>query len=193
MSENIDSNVTARPSYRGLTRKQLRAAEALLALHPAGVARFAELRIKIRSLADEQTTIRRTEERYRAAARALRKVSKGDAPPGREPFKGSDCGALLALAERSFWSLRVHRGELRSESRSAMLALAFLRGRPYSEVEAVARVAPEWARVHRIAVSFGGDGGPEMLARWREWLRAAEAHHREGLKVLRARELAKQG
>jgi hypothetical protein len=160
------------------------------------VRRYAELRIKIRSLADEQTTIRHSEERYRAAARILRKLERGEPiPPGRGPFKGHDRAALLARAEGTFWSLRRHRAELRAESRSAMLALAFLRGRPYATVESVSRTEPAWQRIQRLAVSFGGggtDGGAEMAARWQAWQADAVAHFQRGLAVAEDSETSKR-
>lgn len=136
--------------------------------------RFEELKIKIRSLAAEQTMIHRREIKLKKRARRQR------------VHPSTRLDATVA----SFWSLRGHRVELRDESRAALLAYAFLRGIPYAKLELVSRTDPPLRRVERIARKFGEADFSE--AAWDGWERAAIEHQEAGLKVLRQREAAKR-
>lgn len=150
--------------------------------------KLAELKIKVGSLSLEQTLIRRAEEKHRGRARKIRRALAAGGPPAWEE--------ALEGAVRTFWSLRHHRGELRAESRSAQLALAFLRGRSYATVEAVARTAPDWTRIWKIAAKFASVEGPPRVAleaRWTAWLTEAQADWLAGSHELRRREDDKRG
>jgi hypothetical protein len=80
------------------------------------------------------------------------------------------------------WSLQHHRKTVvRRAARHNLLAYAFLRGRPYSRVEsACTENTPDWKRIRKIALDFGGD--PERLDDWildaEAWL-AGERRRRE--------------
>lgn len=183
--------------------------------------KFAELLIKVKSLAAEQTIIRRDENKYvrsfrwaeavlqarsglRLSHRKKRILSRSirrhgcDAGTGRgtpnppsyieqrmaldafDPRIWSATGAsspeLEARAKearRAYGSLAGHRLELKEESRSALLALAFLRGRAYGTVERRSRTEPSWDRIRRIASKFGG---PEIEQTWSGWLEEARTY-----------------
>lgn len=71
---------------------------------------------------------------------------------------------------KTFWGLRHHRTvDVRDETRAALLAYGFLRGKKYRELEPNALSEPDWGRVFAIARKFG-PGGPLDLAlvNWRE-------------------------
>ena len=85
------------------------------------------LKVKIKSLAEEAKIIRREE---RLA------INRGQ-------FLVND-------------QLHVHRVmDVRSEARSALLAYAFLKRRPYRVVEQEGSKAPDFLRVERLAVKYG--------------------------------------
>ena len=55
-------------------------------------------------------------------------------------------------------SLHLHRTiDVRQEARAALLAYAYLRGRPYHQVERPNSTTPDWTNVKRIAKKFGGE------------------------------------
>lgn len=87
--------------------------------------RRCELRVKIKSLAQEARIIRLEEHRCRdSMTRAA----------GRDE-------QVAALAS-SFWSLRAHRvNDVRRESRYSLLAYAMIRGRPLRQAEKVSDVS----------------------------------------------------
>lgn len=67
-------------------------------------------------------------------------------------------------------SLHNHRVvDVRSEQRSSYLALAFLRGRPVTQLEASARTRPDWKRVRRLVEKYGEGPVQERLQRLAEW------------------------
>ena len=114
----------------------------------------AQLRVKIRTLADEARYIRREEQR----AKGRRKLEKGGKViPGEFRFRDD----ALRL------SLRSHRtNEVRNEQRAALLAYAFVRGVPYLKVEprvdwsrygceATKRRDELWERVRSLVKKFG--------------------------------------
>lgn len=109
------------------------------------------LRVKIKSLAAEARIIRSEEERV---ARRLQR----DAERGLSSSKGTYAGHL-ALA-----TLRAHRTvSVRGEARSALLALAVLRGMSYAQVEQSVRPGndPDWGRVWSLVRKYGRAQGPE--------------------------------
>lgn len=101
------------------------------------------LKVKIKSLAAESSIIRRE-----AAIRKNR-------------FGGQDAG---------FKSLQEHRRfDVRNESRSASLAYGFLRGRPYKAMEAKCWTQPDWSRVEKLAIKYGGETSQEIKQRFQQW------------------------
>lgn len=98
------------------------------------------LKVKIKSLADEARVIRLEEKR------AMRR--------GRDAKLSRFADPEL---QRHLWQHRTV--DLRGEQRSALLAYAFLRGRPYAAAEPKAATPPDWERVRRIAEKFGGRPG----------------------------------
>jgi hypothetical protein len=70
--------------------------------------------------------------------------------------------------------LYLHRiNDVRRECRSANLAYAFLRGRPYRQVEAKCHEAPNWPRVQKLAEKYGEGDQREIRQRLEEWCQAA--------------------
>lgn len=106
--------------------------------------RLTELKIKIKSLADEKRTIKHE---VRKLGRQISHVtlSKGECP---ELWK------LRATQGSVFWH---GHDDVRAEIRSAHLAYGYMRGRSYKQLEAKCREEPNWDRVTRIVRSFGGD------------------------------------
>lgn len=115
---------------------------------------IAQLRVKVKSLAQEARDIRLEERR----AKGRRKREKdGKVIPGEFRFRDD----ALRL------SLRSHRtNEVRNEQRAALLAYAFVRGVPYHKVEplvdwsrygweATKRRDELWERVRSLVKKFG--------------------------------------
>lgn len=109
------------------------------------------LRVKIRSLEAEAGIIRHEERR-----RQYRKVKTPD---------GKIRKRRVVSGDTVFWGLRTHRTEeVRQEARSAHLAYAYLRGRPYREAEnnplwlrnnAFLHTKPDLARIAELVLKFG--------------------------------------
>ena len=115
---------------------------------PHPTFRVAELRVKVRSLADEARVIRHEEARAKLAARCCSDAEN------------------KARHRRTLDSLHLHRvGVVRGAARTAQLAMAFLRGLPYRVVEAKVRPwnEPDVEAIQRTVVRFGGSGG---VAEW---------------------------
>lgn len=115
----------------------------------------AYLKIKVVSLAAEAKLIRREES----------KMKRRRSERARDAFIG----------------LRQHRiNVVRPEARAACLAYAFLRGRPYRQVERVSYSLPDWTKVAKLVERYG-DGDRRDLARsfeaWKDeaLIRFAEA------------------
>ena len=88
------------------------------------------LRVKIKSLAAEARIIRQEEGRF------------------RDLWHHQQTGPFLGL--------KLHRTQdVRKEARSALLAYGFLRGVPYSKIEAKCWEAPDWFRIMQIVTKFG--------------------------------------
>ena len=64
-------------------------------------------------------------------------------------------------------SLYLHRvWDVRREQRASQLAYAFIRGRPYHQVEQSTHTPPPRARVKRLVEKFGPRGAAEQLQLW---------------------------
>ena len=76
-----------------------------------------------------------------------------------------------------FKSLYQHRiGVVRSAARNHHLALGFLRGRSYRQMEDFARSTPDWQEIERQAIRFAGEEEQVVKQRFAEWLGEAKAH-----------------
>lgn len=168
------------------------------------------LQIKIKSLADEARIIMEHERHHLTNGRTLlgvyeTKHQKDDHPPllRIKGFKYSDVPEeaavqfekqqraidldnALALANRDYdlyWGLTHHRiNVVRKEARDSLVALAFLKGKNYNEIEAIRYTHPRWANVERIVLSFGLDEAQwngiteqEVRQRFAEWMDDAKA------------------
>jgi hypothetical protein len=122
------------------------------------------IKVKIKSLAEESKIIR-TEER-RALGRRVqpKEVQKADT------FLGRDDQLRVSL-----WQHRTI--DVRREARHALLAYAFLRGKPFTSVERIPKyrlAEPDWERVRKLVEKFGSlPGIPTVCTRdnlilWRD-------------------------
>ena len=110
------------------------------------------LKVKIKSLAAEARIIKREEQKRRKAWRSVTRA---------ETKKETG---------RQARGLREHRiGQVRPESRCALVAYGFLRGRPYKVVENSAKSEPDWDRVQRLIEKFGTDDVRELRQKFAEW------------------------
>lgn len=103
------------------------------------------LKIKIKSLAAEAQIIRQETRKY----------------PGDHPTR-------LGL-----YNHRIH--DVRGESRSALLAYGFLRGRAYARMEVSSYTRPNWKRVEELVKKYGEDDPRERMQRFAEWKDEATA------------------
>lgn len=100
------------------------------------------LKVKVKSLAAEARIIRREEHRW----------------PGDSPTRAS---------------LQGHRrNDVRREARHSYLALAYLRGRAYREVEQTCHRDPDWEAVARMIKKYGP---PRHNTGFDEWKQEASA------------------
>jgi len=97
---------------------------------------LAYLKIKIKSLAVEAQIIRKEEQKFKKR-------------------RGETCREI-------FWGLRNHRTQdVRSESRSALIAYGFLKGKSYASIEPPGtgkkgrRPQPDWVRINQLIVKYG--------------------------------------
>lgn len=103
------------------------------------------LRIKIKSLAAEARIIRHRERSLR-----LFKAKGG----GKEYRK---VGQLSERAKATWLDLRNHRTrEVRSETRSSLLAYGYLRGTPYLAMESKCWTKPDWIKIGSMIERFSG-------------------------------------
>lgn len=97
------------------------------------------LKVKIMSLAAEARIIRQQTRRF----------------PGDHP-------ARIGLYD--------HRTrDVRNESRSALLAYGFLRGRAYSAMEKSCHVRPDFKRIEELVKKYGTDDPRLRMQRFAEW------------------------
>lgn len=120
--------------------------------------RIAQLRTKIKNLADEARTIRHEENRA-LGRKPAQEVVVDDA---RCP-QGAGHGLRFSWKRTGrkpdtvlYRDLRAHRrGTVRGAARAALLAYAMIRGMPYSKAEPGAISPPHWAEVRKLAERFG--------------------------------------
>lgn len=108
------------------------------------------LKVKIKSLAEEARIIRKEENKAKYQRRYLARK------------QGSE--EEYSIANRLFWELRWHREDpVGTESRAALLAYGFLRGRTYRQIEALPQkpklgkvyYPPNWKRVVDLVHKYG--------------------------------------
>lgn len=121
------------------------------------------LRVKIKSLAEEATIIRHEE----------RKTLKR-----RDWFRNRQGpNEVVEHYDSVYVGLHTHRTyDVRNEARAAQLALGFLRGKTYDQVEMKGSKSPNIRRVAEIARKFGFAGTASMAEAGVEaWINAAYA------------------
>lgn len=147
--------------------------------------RIIHLKIKIVNLADEARTIRAEERKALRAHRAeyatemVEKSVRPDrrnAPPGAV-FENRKVLVPYLPSDRAFCpayqSLHGHRkGTVRHVARENLLAYGFLRGMPYSAMEARCDEAPNFESIKKIAARFSD----ATLTEWEVWLEEAKVH-----------------
>lgn len=130
--------------------------------------KFAELRIKIKSLAAEAQIIRSDERKVLKRARSIEARTE---PASRDP-------KATASLRDTHHSLRLHRvHDVRNEARASLLAYAYLRGMPYAKVETPPRMnvsdwkdrrrfTPVEGRIVDLVAKYGPhDGQPDKARR----------------------------
>lgn len=123
------------------------------------MARNTHLKIKVKTLAAESRFIRQEELKHRNAARKARSKERWQ---------------VARRLETAHWWLYTHRiHTVQPAARTNLLAYGFLRGRSYAEMEAKARVEPNWKEIRKIVERFDGN-----TADFETWLRFAKAHFR---------------
>ncbi len=127
------------------------------------------LQVKVFTLMQEMSYIRRQEEKWKTRARFARQKQKQ---------------ATLERAESAFWSLRSHRTGLKSEARSTHLAYGALRGMPYRMMEVMCygplkgygSSEPDWKSIEAMVERFSKDEDDPQgtMQRFSEWLAEAK-------------------
>jgi len=108
------------------------------------------LKVKVTSLAAEARIIRKLERHEKAKRK-----------PGSPP-------------SAAFFGLQSHRRfDVRNEARSACLAYGFLRGVPYSAMEAKAYQPPNWKRVEQLVGKYAEGDQREVMQHFSQWKDAA--------------------
>ena len=136
------------------------------------MSRATHLKIKIMTLAYESRLIRKEERKALELGRYWKVMDHPEAgSKGKDPFLS---GKLMDRYYREFESLQEHRkGKVRDAARLNHLAYGFIKGRPYSAMEARCHTPPDFKEVGKIARRFGAW---EHKERWEDWLKEAEAH-----------------
>lgn len=114
-----------------------------------------ELRIKAISLADEIRTIHRWEGRLKKALRAV----TGDRAEAIQADLNKLINHRILVVEY--------------EARSTNLAKGFLKGWPYSRIEAKRYSNPSWDSIQRMAEKYGSGTKQEIAQTFEQWKQAA--------------------
>jgi uncharacterized protein YxeA len=115
-----------------------------------------QLKIKILSLAEEAKIIRNEENRFLS-------FSKNAA-------KSEHKSEHLA----TYRDLKAHRkGIVGKESRDALLAYGFLRGRAYIRMETKRFSDPNWGNIERMILKYGKEGSQKLKQRFEQWKQEA--------------------
>lgn len=128
----------------------------------------SHLKIKVQTLGAECRVAKSQERQW------LRKAKKARAKQ-RDP----------KYAEANWFSIRQHRlAVIRKEARDSHLALGFLRGRSYEEMENVAYHAPDWKNIEGIVKRFSADDDQrDIMQTFSQWKDTAEAYQKAALEI----------
>lgn len=135
-----------------------------------------KLKIKIKYLAAEGSAIRKEEKKALKSARKCKKFAKSG--PG---FKGTGRDIWYSISDEHYdlyHELREHRIDVvRDTARHSLLAYAFLRGTPYSKVEAKTHTPIDFYEVWDMVKRFSDTSHlPSDKRRWDEWQQEARGH-----------------
>ena len=134
----------------------------------------SHLQVKVFTLMQEMTYIRRKEDKWKTRARIARKNQKE---------------TTTQYAERNFWSHRLHRQGLKTEARNTHLAYGALRGAPYRIMEVMCygplkgygSSEPDWKSIESMVERFSKDEDDPQgtMQRFGEWLADAKIWYEE--------------
>jgi hypothetical protein len=142
-----------------------------------------ELKIKINSLAAEARIIRYYEDKL--SWDAARADSLDHHYPGgigvKQAFLMQEYGMTEKQATRSIAqfersrtkarSLRRHRTmDVRRESRDTCLAIGFLKGRSYKQMEPISYTQPRWGKVEAMVIRHAGMDARVVKQRFEQWV-----------------------
>lgn len=141
------------------------------------------LRVKVKSLDEEIRIIRKEMRKLRSSVNFLKEKTA----VAETAVLKTDLESLLDDRRWVFQSLRNHMdGVVKTEFRSTLLAMAFVKGKPYSTVEKYCRNQPNWARVEVISKKYAATRCPDGYAKaaqasqialeWQVWYQAARDH-----------------
>lgn len=129
----------------------------------------SHLKVKVFSLSQEMTYIRRQEEKWKDKARNARKKQKDLA---------------IKYCEQNFWSQQVHRYQLKIEARTTHLAYGCMRGIPYFKMENICYgqlkgmggYEPYWNNIMTMVERFSKDepNAQEIMQKAEEWRHEAK-------------------
>lgn len=119
------------------------------------------LKIKIKSLAEEARIIRKEEEKYKQ----------------KRAFYWARGDNKYNAADTIFWALRDHRATpVGTESRAALLAYGYLRGRKFQQLETAPKKEgkawrmPQWNRVIDLVCKYGTEKDRDAVVNsLRDW------------------------
>lgn len=115
-----------------------------------------QLKIKILSLSEEARIIRREELRYLAFAKNATKLEHQN------------------QHHWTYLDLKRHRkGIVANETRDALLAYGFLRGRTYIRLESKRFTDPNWGNIERMILKYGKESAPKLKQRFEQWKQEA--------------------
>lgn len=137
------------------------------------------LKIKIKSLAFEAADIHREEREQNPGARgrirARRALARlNDLTDGQRKRLERRLVAPNVNRMAAFWGLRDHRQNVvRPEARATLIAYGFMRGLPYSRIEASSRTSPNWKRVEELVKKYGEGHINDRMSAFQAWRDAA--------------------
>lgn len=147
------------------------------------------LKIKLASLVAETRIIRSKERHYRGNARQIlgifSKKHNKEEPKPEMPEKMKKASTINDIEEKKaraqrdydiYWNLHQHRKNVvRKEARATNLAIGFLRGKFYEEMEFFAHEDPDWDKIERMACVYSDLDPREVKVQIEEWI--AQAKH----------------
>lgn len=123
---------------------------------------YPELKIKIKSLAEESRIIRADERKHLYAAREAEKANRPTYQQDRD----------------AYGRLRLHRVfDVRIEQRATLIAYGYLRGIAYRQIEQTphwlkppyCRAGPDWAKITAMIVKYQGGDKKIVFERLKAW------------------------